>query len=566
MSETTQNKYLALTIGPIIPTLLAARKTRELWGASYLFSYLMRKTVEAVIGDQEEYKIAGKVLLPATEEIEENTKDIHGAGLYPDRIIIEVGAEEDVAKLGNAFDSILEDLAMQMFHYQRHGNPFKGGYLPYLREYINLSYVLFEVEKGKNIVYEATSFLETAELQTRIRNKELIKTHQIKSKNSKNGKTTSQQVTPLSLLLNKVNGSPLFEDGFQNTKERFDSLIEIATRELVNIPVEEGDKNYKKIIEEEVESIDNDADSEKTEENVVRELKKAFPDSFKAHHKYIAIVHADGDNIGKVVEAVGEDAAKLKEFSKVLISFAKEATGIVAADYGGAPIYMGGDDMLFIAPVATRSNKDESKKTIFQLVEDLDKLFEKRIKNEYRETVEEAAKRKGKNPEFPSLSFGISITYYKYPLYEAKNMSYNLLEHVKHKEDGKNAVNVMFQKHSGQQVPFILHKHKDRGDIYAAFLELVQKNVNNTNFLNSFTCKLEAKKTILTRIAADKNRLEHFFKNNWNENYKSNKAFFEAITDFIFAMRKNRELQQEDFQLLYATLRFIHFILSDDKN
>ncbi len=464
-----------------------------------------------------------------------------------------------------------------MFFYQKYGNPFKNGYLPYLQSYINLSYVSFGLNEGENIVHKATSFLETAEKQTRVRCIENIKEHRVESKRDK---PIIQQVTPLSLLLNKVNGSPLFKDGFQNTKVRFDSLIEIATRELGNVEGKKEDKSYHSVINDELKKeIDHDSEADKAEEKVVTDLKKAFPDSFKAHHKYVAIVHADGDNIGKVVSAVGKDAEKLKEFSKVLIRFASEATEMIDA-YGGAPIYMGGDDMLFIAPVATRKNEDEPKKTIFQLVEDLDELFKKTINIEYDDIVKEEAEKKGKKPEFPSLSFGISVTYYKYPLYEAKNMSFDLLEHVKHSVDGKNAVNVMFQKHSGQQIPFILHKHDDRHVIYRAFVDLVKTNVSKTTFLNSFTYKLETKKTILKYIAANKDRLKHFFKNNWNENYSSNEDFFKSMTKFIAAMGEYRKLEaeklnknedfpllkEEDFQLLYGALRFIHFIRSNDKN
>jgi len=40
-------KYIALTIGPIYKTLQDAKKPKELWSGSYLFSYLMKKIVEA---------------------------------------------------------------------------------------------------------------------------------------------------------------------------------------------------------------------------------------------------------------------------------------------------------------------------------------------------------------------------------------------------------------------------------------------------------------------------------------------------------------------------------------
>jgi len=37
--------YIALTIGPIYKTLSSAKKTRELWGGSYLFSYIMKQII-----------------------------------------------------------------------------------------------------------------------------------------------------------------------------------------------------------------------------------------------------------------------------------------------------------------------------------------------------------------------------------------------------------------------------------------------------------------------------------------------------------------------------------------
>ncbi len=38
-------KYIALTIGPIYKTLSSAKKTRELWGGSYIFSYIMKQII-----------------------------------------------------------------------------------------------------------------------------------------------------------------------------------------------------------------------------------------------------------------------------------------------------------------------------------------------------------------------------------------------------------------------------------------------------------------------------------------------------------------------------------------
>jgi hypothetical protein len=42
--------YTALTIGPIYKTLKNAKKTREIWGASYFFSFVIKEIVKELVG------------------------------------------------------------------------------------------------------------------------------------------------------------------------------------------------------------------------------------------------------------------------------------------------------------------------------------------------------------------------------------------------------------------------------------------------------------------------------------------------------------------------------------
>ena len=62
------SKYIGLTIGPIAKTLHQARKTREIWGASYLFSYLMKKIIKKL--KDKDVKFVLPYLL---RRVEENT-------------------------------------------------------------------------------------------------------------------------------------------------------------------------------------------------------------------------------------------------------------------------------------------------------------------------------------------------------------------------------------------------------------------------------------------------------------------------------------------------------------
>ena len=56
----------------------------------------------------------------------------------------------------------------------------------------------------------------------------------------------------------------------------------------------------------------------------------------------------------------------------------------------------------------------------------------------------------------PTVSFGVSIQYSKYPLYEALDKSRELLYKAKYDGNEKNKVAVNLQKHSGQSVEFVI--------------------------------------------------------------------------------------------------------------
>ena len=83
------DKYTAINIGPIISTFEMARKPRELWSASYLFSYLMRCIYEKVEKE--------KVTIISPQIPKELQKLQNKIGIYPDRLFIK--GELDVKTL-----------------------------------------------------------------------------------------------------------------------------------------------------------------------------------------------------------------------------------------------------------------------------------------------------------------------------------------------------------------------------------------------------------------------------------------------------------------------------------
>ena len=68
-------KYIAITLGPITRTIEMAESTKELWAASYFFSYLAKKIVEPFVKKNRTFQ------LPLINE--EMQKPHCGASLSP---------------------------------------------------------------------------------------------------------------------------------------------------------------------------------------------------------------------------------------------------------------------------------------------------------------------------------------------------------------------------------------------------------------------------------------------------------------------------------------------------
>ena len=92
-------KYTAINIGPIIKTLGMARKPRELWAASFLFSYLMKCIIKVLPQND--------IISPATfADTEKN-----GVGLYPDRVFVKGEVKYETIKL--AIDEFAKKVGLQ---------------------------------------------------------------------------------------------------------------------------------------------------------------------------------------------------------------------------------------------------------------------------------------------------------------------------------------------------------------------------------------------------------------------------------------------------------------------
>ncbi len=359
--------YIALTIGPIYKTLSNAKKTRELWGGSYLFSYIMKQIIMQF--KEREFVvpyIKDETIFDAGKEV----------GLFHDRFIFEA-KEGDREKLNDVIDEVLKKLSADM----------KTNY-DFLKAYLQINIVEKELKDGANPIIEMTPYLDALELFY---------------------STAQYHDNPLTKVLQGGNVF-LAKDAF-GEKKSFPSLPEIALHDL------KERFNIKSMLKDDELEIYDD-----------KELKKEI----KNYHKYYAIVHADGDSMGKVVESL-KSKEDFQDFSKKLFNYCINSSKLIK-DFGGETIFAGGDDLLFFAPVVSGD------KTIFELCDDISNDFNKEFKG-----------------TDATLSFGVAMQYHKYPLYEALNKSRSLLFDDA-KNDAKNGIAFSVTKHSGQTFKSVIRK------------------------------------------------------------------------------------------------------------
>ena len=496
-------KYTAINIGPIVKTLGMARKPRELWAASYLFSFLMKRIVMLI-------QNKGVIISPAT--IDDTEKN--GIGLYPDRVFIKGGEL--------SFDDIQEVLIKYAIDLSL--NP----------DYFNVMMVDGDYNKDAAAIKELNKQLDVMEL------------FDLTSGGSDSAKVRE--------LIGLKYGSKLFEDASGKKDFPIETLAEIAAVEL-----KDGSANWGEFVEA------AKSDDKKISEKAFDSLPK---DKLNSYHKYICVVQADGDNVGKTVSHSQLQDGKVNEISSALLEFGKDATEKIKT-YGGLPIYAGGDDLLFIAPVVGIDHTN-----IFQLLEKLnndsfgkvkDLVDNQRLKNENDEDIH------------ASLSFGVSITYYKYPLYEALESARHLLFDVakdKKKFPDKNSIVVDWRKHSGGA--FAMQFSKSKEELKKAFdkmIEASEKKVEES-VVSAVAHKIKENEGILglwigkdDAVERNGNFFQKYLEHNPNKEEDKKTAsdlYKDAALDLLNELFKTETDISQLTQTMYGMLRMAKFINGEE--
>ncbi|MFY9116842.1 MAG: type III-B CRISPR-associated protein Cas10/Cmr2 [Bacteroidales bacterium] len=540
------NLYFALTIGPIYRTMGMARSTREIWLSSYIFSYLMATICESL-------KKYGEILIPNVPEDTElaNKYKNSQAGLFPDRLIMLCNKSDTSSK-----DLILEIVQDKSISILDDSLKEDRGFLKQYKEYIQVYSVFIEIKEKENPIDILFPILESLEQRPSYIEK-YNGTHPILEK--------------ILLRESKKKGIMGTDTPVAAYDDRIPSLI--YKKEGIKFP------SLQKISRAE------------TAEKEQPEMR---------YWNYPAYVQADGDGMGYFLHALFEVGGMkaVQKFSNFMFEYGYEATEQIV-NYKGKPIYMGGDDMLFIAPV---KNGDT---TIFCLIKNLNELFNRMIQEnedlldsitEWNSSITKENKRK---PIHPSISYSVFVAYYKYPMKESLLSVRDLLFTTAKSMPGKNAVAFSLLKHSGHCVETCWSKNKKDKSSFYFFLEMIKEHILVTDsFLNSLQYKLKVLEPLLTRILVgrdnpfetgtpysiisgclpDESFREYAFKN------LTYNFFNEVVHDikyrgfidkmFYYLLFTYRELEdiygnngktaKEAVNNLYTVLRFLHFLNKDN--
>ena len=476
-------KYTAINIGPVVPTISMGRRPREIWAASYIFSLLM----QCIIAKIKEKGV--DIISPATLDSEEKT----GVGLYPDRVYVqgEFNVQETINTALNKFEKLTG----------------------VSKEYVNVMHVTIDVDATKESpIKRLNQLLDTTELCNRPIDSE-----------------SRQSVID---TITKGYESPLHLHAFGKSGFHIPFIAEMATISLKN-KVDGWENLCKKF-----SKIKTNKEISQEEDNFYQSIKDRINDKFFSYYKYICIVQADGDNMGKIVSSV--DTENVKKISKSLLNYGKSACAEIKS-YGGLPIYAGGDDLLFIAPV--RSEKG----SIFDLVDKIDALYKREVDN----SIDSFRP----NGLHTNLSYGLSIGYYKFPLYEAFKEARDQLFTKAKNVDGKNAISWQLRKHSGTGFVGGFTKAMPTEDgkktLYSLFKEILQQSVDE-KLISAISHKLKANEGLLDILFERYKNSEHELRDRITNFYKKfmedigDSAYITLTKELLYTLMINYNTKEEE--------------------
>ena len=483
------NKTLfGFTIGPIYEMMSHSKKTRELWLSSFFFSWYVKRFYEELTET-----LGVEILSPYYDPKQPPPKS--KAGLFPDHIV--GGSDQTPDKCLNMLKEI--NKKNSEFFIDEIDSLGSGKYLSgksktnvetTFKDYLQTSFVVLPVTgiEKKKIIETIDNHLDALERNrsftlgknedTCYRCKALPSVFTITDNYDK--KLKEQKVCPFCFLKFKSNESDkISTESAQPKQFRYRSTGEISAYELLKNVNENELKKYDEI------SFESNTKEGKAFKELIKGIK------VEDYHKYMAIVVADGDNLGKIANNVDDPQI----FSQKLFEFGQKAAEITK-QFHGEPVYLGGDDLLTFMPTAY--TEDNSIFTVLKYIQALSTTYSDKLKEINQNGT---------------VSFGVHLFYYKAPLTAALDEAHKLLYEAK-SEPGKNSIVLLLTQHSGQQVKI---KFNLSSTLLTNFSDLLKGLLSGTvKYPEGIHHNLSRFKTLLTNLTAP-NQLDAFMENRFNE-------------------------------------------------
>ena len=483
------NKYIAITIGPIGDMMGLVRKPAALWGASYIFSYISRHLCELIV--EKQVATCENIITPffvtkdtASEDEKLLVDRTDGVGLFHDHIIVRASLSENLEKMKEIKREVLNDVA-KILAPESFDTPEKlTNYVNQIEKYIMIAICGFEKEGDSNAIMYCGKQLDSLELPKHFAASE--KRHPILSR-LQNSRSENQNTTVKMIAgrfgVNMTEWQLTFEEG----KERF-------VRDLPDIAASSKAPEFKK-------------------------------------NKYYCILRADGDNMGKIISRLGTDE-ECREFSQICLQYCSDVAKAVK-EYGGVTIFAGGDDLFALVPCQGLHPDTKETITVLEFTQVISKLFRENFET-YIDAIKDKneASAEDERVPLPSLSFGAFICYANFPLYEAIERSAALLFGVAKYTAHKNCVAVHLQKHAGQSEELVISNQvlEDSSNGFFERFNFLNKNADTQEeLLLSAANKILLFKKLL-KATPNKN-IVHIFENIFDDD--SHKKYEDFLHKFL---------------------------------
>lgn len=614
-------KYLfVLTVSPVQSFIAQARKTQDLYAGSKLLSFLIEDAIKALKSRVEHFDL----IFPAQEVKTKPNRFVAEIQLREGQSLKEVGKEVEEQLRGilvkeleqglkkaklDCPETVLTKAKNQLDHFLEvywagltpdNSKSYKDNYealeqllgaVKNVREYS----VMPHEERGRkctvNGVYDVIFYRKRAREKNdhKVLSKKLFL-----SKDEVYLVETQDNRVPPSLLREGegicalVMLKRVFE---REAVEAFPSVAKIA---LLNILDEKAVKKYKEVFKAKspIERLKEEGsvrfvpwdDEFLFKENLnfkqipnslqLEEAKRAYKDIRSEIQPYYAMIHLDGDKMGKVISgerlcSASNIKAYQKDVSSFLGSFAEKARDYLDGKQDntqrGRTIYAGGDDFFGLINLGY----------LFEVLGQLQVLFKEEVTDKLQDKKYELDK------PF-TFSAGITLTHYKNPLSGAITRTHRAEKRAK-EEAGRNAFCLTVDKHSGEEHSAYLKWGNDRSStkIVKNLFDILYMDLASTTFIRAFgqttqplltvapavkgneaaqyinsglyePLKVEFKR-LLRRAVKDEEKLKSYFSNNTEFTESPLETFCDRL--FELFMEENKKFN------LYNFLQFMYIIM-----